>query len=99
MLHRIDWLVRHNAKNCKKGDEMEAQNTRNHLLQVGLRRIHAMGYASTGVKEILDDADAPKGSLYGPTADISGCMVGNLSLEMADHSDSIQSVVIAVETY
>jgi TetR/AcrR family transcriptional repressor of nem operon len=103
-----------------------------------------MGYASTGVKEILDDADVPKGSfyhyfpskeafarevlelyvreederagkilrdgkaaplkrlrryfeeliaVYGPTAEISGCMAGNLSLEMADHSDSIQSVL------
>src|SRR5260370_31964720 len=47
-----------------KGDEMELRNTRDHLLQVGLRRIHAMGYASTGVKEILDDADVPKGSFY-----------------------------------
>ena len=121
---------------------MEGQNTRDHLLQVGLRRIFANGYAATGVKEILDDADVPKGSfyhyfpskeafakevlelyvrdineraekilrngkaaplkrlrrfyeeliaVYGPTADISGCMAGNLSLEMADHSDSIQS--------
>jgi TetR/AcrR family transcriptional repressor of nem operon len=103
-----------------------------------------MGYASTGVKEILDEADVPKGSfyhhfaskedfakevlelyvrgeeeraekvlrdgkgsplkrlrryfeelidVYGPTATISGCMMGNLSLEMADHSDSIQSLL------
>jgi TetR/AcrR family transcriptional repressor of nem operon len=123
---------------------MQTQSTRDHLLQVGLRRIHAMGYASTGVKEILDDADVPKGSfyhyfpskeafakevlelyvrgeneragkilgdgkaaplkrlrryfeeliaVYGPTANSSGCMVGNLSLEMADHSDSIQSLL------
>jgi len=123
---------------------MESRNTRDHLLQVGLRRIHSMGYASTGVKEILDEADVPKGSfyhyfaskeafakevlelyvrgeneraekilrdgkgaplkrlrryfeeliaVYGPTAKISGCMVGNLSLEMADHSDSIQSLL------
>lgn len=123
---------------------METQSTRNHLLQVGLRRIHAMGYASTGVKEILDEADVPKGSfyhyfpskeafakevlalyvrgeseraekilrdgkaaplkrlrryfeeliaVYGPTGKISGCLVGNLSLEMADHSDSIQSLL------
>jgi TetR/AcrR family transcriptional repressor of nem operon len=123
---------------------METQNTRNHLLQVGLRRIHATGYAATGVKEILDDANVPKGSFYhyfaskevfakevlelyvrgenervekilyngkatplrrlrryfeeliavfGPTASISGCMLGNLSLEMADHSDSIQSLL------
>jgi TetR/AcrR family transcriptional repressor of nem operon len=103
-----------------------------------------MGYAATGVKEILDDADVPKGSfyhhfaskeafvkevlelyvrrevehadkvlrdgkgaplkrlrryfeeliaIYGPTAKISGCMLGNLSLEMADHSESIQSLL------
>jgi TetR/AcrR family transcriptional regulator, transcriptional repressor for nem operon len=123
---------------------MESRNTRDHLLQVGLRRIHSMGYASTGVKEILDDADVPKGSfyhyfaskeafanevlalyvrgemeraekmlrdgkgaplrrlrryfeeliaVYGPAAKISGCLIGNLSLEMADHSDSIQSLL------
>ena len=123
---------------------METQSTRENLLQVGLRRIHAMGYAATGVKEILDDADVPKGSfyhyfaskeefakevlalyvrgeseraerilrdgkaaplkrlrryfeeliaVYGPAAKVSGCMVGNLSLEMADHSDSIQSLL------
>jgi TetR/AcrR family transcriptional repressor of nem operon len=123
---------------------MEAKSTRDHLLQVGLRRIHAMGYESTGVKEILDEADVPKGSfyhhfaskeafakevlelyvrgeneraekilrdgkaaplrrlrryfeeliaVYGPTATVSGCMLGNLSLEMADHSESIQSLL------
>src|ERR1700732_1604152 len=123
---------------------MELRNTRAHLLQVGLQRIHSMGYAATGVKDILDEADVPKGSfyhyfpskeafakevlalyargenertekilrsgkgsplkrlrryfeelisVYGPTAKISGCLVGNLSLEMADHSDSIQSVL------
>jgi TetR/AcrR family transcriptional repressor of nem operon len=132
------------AKKSQRKNEMQTQGTRDHLLQVGLRRIHAMGYASTGVKEILDDADVPKGSfyhyfpskeafakevlelyvrgeneragkilgdgkaaplkrlrryfeeliaVYGPTANISGCMVGNLSLEMADHSDSIQSLL------
>ena len=123
---------------------MAIRNTRDHLLQVGLRRIHSMGYASTGVKEILDEADVPKGSfyhyfaskeafakdvlelyvrgeneraakilgdgkgaplkrlrryfeelitVYGPTAKISGCLVGNLSLEMAEHSDSVQSLL------
>ena len=123
---------------------MGIRNTRDHLLQVGLLRIRTMGYTSTGVKEILDEADVPKGSfyhhfaskedfakevlelyvrgeeeraekvlrdgkgsplkrlrryfeelidVYGPTATISGCMMGNLSLEMADHSDSIQSLL------
>jgi TetR/AcrR family transcriptional repressor of nem operon len=120
---------------------MEALNTRDHLLQVGLRRIRSMGYAATGVKEILDEAGIPKGSfyhyfpskevfaaevtrlyvqgevermqkllaegkaaplrrlrryfeelisVYGHTAEISGCLLGNLSLELADHSDAIQ---------
>jgi TetR/AcrR family transcriptional repressor of nem operon len=123
---------------------MKVRSTRDHLLQVGLRRIRSMGYASTGVQEILDEADVPKGSfyhhfaskeafvkevleryargeieraekilgngkaaplkrlrryfeeliaVYGPTARISGCLIGNLSLEMADHSDSIQSLL------
>lgn len=123
---------------------MGTQSTRDHLLQVGLRRIRAMGYASTGVKEILDEADVPKGSFYhyfpskeafakevlalyvhgekeraekilrdgkggpltrlrryfqelikvfGPTAPASGCLMGKLSLEIADHSDSIQSLL------
>jgi len=123
---------------------METPNTRDHLLQVGLRRIRAMGYASTGIKDILDEADVPKGSfyhyfpskeafatevleryvqgeseraekllleskasplkrlrryfeelisVYGHAASVSGCMLGNLSLELADHSDSIQSLL------
>ena len=123
---------------------MEVRSTRDHLLQIGLHQIRATGYASTGVKEILDEADVPKGSfyhhfaskeafakevlelyvrgeneraekilrdgkaaplkrlrryfqelisVYGPTAKISGCLIGNLSLEMADHSDSIQSLL------
>jgi len=123
---------------------METRNTRDQLLQVGLRRIRAMGYASAGVKEILDEADVPKGSFYhyfpskeafanevlklyvrgekeraeriladtkaaplkrlrryfqeliaafGATAPISGCMLGSLTLELADHSDSIRSLL------
>ncbi|MBV8552048.1 MAG: TetR family transcriptional regulator C-terminal domain-containing protein [Acidobacteriaceae bacterium] len=123
---------------------MEIRDTRDHLLQVGLRRIRAMGYAATGVKEILDEADVPKGSFYhyfpskevfarevlalyvrgereraekilrdgkgaplkrlrryfqelvdvfGSTDPVSGCLLGNLSLEIADHSDSIQSLL------
>jgi TetR/AcrR family transcriptional repressor of nem operon len=126
------------------GNAMEVRNTRDHLLQVGLRHLRAMGYSATGVKEILDDAEVPKGSfyhhfaskeafakevldlyvqgeneraqkllhngkaaplrrlrkyfeelisVYGPMAKVSGCLIGNLSLEVADHSDSIQSLL------
>lgn len=123
---------------------MQAQNTRDHLLEVGLKLIHSRGYASTGMKEILDEAKVPKGSfyhyfpskeayanevlklyaqgegergqrilsdrkiaplkrlrryfdelirVYGPNAEISGCMLGSLTLELADHSDSTQAVL------
>jgi TetR/AcrR family transcriptional regulator, transcriptional repressor for nem operon len=123
---------------------METPSTRDHLLQVGLRRIRSMGYASTGVKEILDEAEVPKGSfyhyftskeafarevlelyargeseraekilhegkaapikrlrryfeeliaVYGPVASGGGCLIGNLSLEMADQSDSLQALL------
>jgi TetR/AcrR family transcriptional regulator, transcriptional repressor for nem operon len=125
-------------------NELEVRNTRDRLLQVGLRHIRSMGYASTGVQEILNEADVPKGSfyhpftskeafaeevlklyvggekertekilrdgraaplkrlrryfeeliaVYGPAASISGCLIGNLSLEMAEHSDPIQSLL------
>jgi TetR/AcrR family transcriptional repressor of nem operon len=43
---------------------MAANLTREHLLEVGLERIHSTGYAATGVKEILDLAGVPKGSFY-----------------------------------
>src|SRR4051794_2988331 len=123
---------------------METRDTRHHLLQVGLRRIRAMGYASAGVQEILDEAGVPKGSFYhhfrskedfarevlalyvrgereraekilrdgkaaplprlrryfqeligvfGATPPLTGCLLGNLSPEMADHSDSMQPLL------
>jgi TetR/AcrR family transcriptional repressor of nem operon len=123
---------------------MAEQSTRERLIGVGLERIHTVGYASTGVKEILDIAGVPKGSfyhyfptkeafarevlqryvtrefervekilgekkvaplqrlrkyfdelisVYGPSGPIQGCLAGNLSLEMADHSDVLQSLL------
>jgi TetR/AcrR family transcriptional repressor of nem operon len=39
-------------------------DTRNNLLQVGLRMIHADGYAATGIQGIVDGADVPKASFY-----------------------------------
>jgi TetR/AcrR family transcriptional repressor of nem operon len=123
---------------------MTAQNTRDHLLEVGLKLIHSMGFNATGMKEILDTAKVPKGSfyhyfpskeayanevlrlyvqnetkrcgrifsdpslpplerlrnyfeelirVYGPEAETTGCLMGNLSLEMADHSDTTQALL------
>jgi TetR/AcrR family transcriptional repressor of nem operon len=125
---------------------MATQNTREHLIDVGLQLIHSTGYASTGVKEILDHAGVPKGSFYhyfsskeafaeavlaryaatetdravailgdtrirpikrvrkyfnellsifGQTGPITGCLVGNLSLEVADQSPVLQQQLSA----
>jgi TetR/AcrR family transcriptional repressor of nem operon len=118
------------------------QTTREHLIEIGLQRIHKFGYAATGVKEILDLAGVPKGSfyhyfpskeafaqevlqryssiefqrcetilgddrlpplkrlrkyfnelisVYGQRGPITGCLFGNMSVEVAEHSSSIQS--------
>ncbi len=109
---------------------------------MGLPRIHANGYAATGVKEVLEAADVPKGSfyhyfpskeafarevldlyaseevrrakaslmnknasplqrleryfreliaVYGRKGPIPGCLLGNMSLEVAEHSPAIQA--------
>ncbi len=39
-------------------------DTRSNLVQAGLRRIHAEGYAATGIQGIVEGADTPKGSFY-----------------------------------
>src|ERR1700746_424970 len=43
---------------------MAMQTTREHLIEIGLQRIHKTGYSGTGVTEILDLAGVPKGSFY-----------------------------------
>jgi TetR/AcrR family transcriptional regulator, transcriptional repressor for nem operon len=126
---------------------MATLSTREHLLEVGLKRLRSTGYTATGVKEILDLASVPKGSfyhyfpskeafagevfqlyaegeirraehilgdrkvaplkrlrryfeelisVYGQSAEISGCLVGSLSLEVADHSQKLQTQIQSV---
>jgi TetR/AcrR family transcriptional regulator, transcriptional repressor for nem operon len=116
-------------------------NTREHLLEVGLRQLRATGYTATGVKEVLDLAQVPKGSfyhyfpskeafvgelferyangegeraqrflgdtsipplrrlrtyfeelisVYGQPGEAAGCLVGAMSLEVADHIPKLQ---------
>jgi TetR/AcrR family transcriptional regulator, transcriptional repressor for nem operon len=43
---------------------MAKLSTRDHLLQVGLERLHEHGYTATGIQEILESAGVPKGSFY-----------------------------------
>jgi TetR/AcrR family transcriptional regulator, transcriptional repressor for nem operon len=125
---------------------MSKQPTREHLIDVGLELIRAAGYTATGINQILQSADVPKGSFYhhfsskdefvmevirryaageqeraerllgdtsvsplkrlrryfrdliatygrqgGPM--ISGCLLGNLSLEVAGQNDEIRSLL------
>jgi TetR/AcrR family transcriptional regulator, transcriptional repressor for nem operon len=123
---------------------MVVQTTREHLIEIGLQRIHKIGYAATGVKEILDLAGVPKGSfyhyfpskeafaqevlrqyasreaqrwetilgddklpplkrlrkyfnelvsVYGQRGPISGCLMGQMSVEVAEQSPIIQSLL------
>ncbi|WP_027184191.1 TetR/AcrR family transcriptional regulator [Desulfovibrio inopinatus] len=39
-------------------------NTRQRILETGARLIHKKGFNHTGIKEILDACDVPKGSFY-----------------------------------
>lgn len=123
--------------------------TREHLLEVGLRQLRSTGYTATGVKEVLDLAQVPKGSFYhyfpskeafvaelferyalqegeraqrifgdtavsplkrlrkyfeelvsvaGQRGEITGCLVGAMSLEVADHSPKLQAKLQSMYT-
>ncbi len=116
--------------------------TREHLLEVGLKQLRANGYTATGVKELLDLAQVPKGSFYhyfpskeafvaelferysvqereraqrilgdssispikrlrtyfeelfcvsGQRGEVTGCLVGAMSIEVADHNSKLQA--------
>lgn len=39
-------------------------DTRNNLVQAGLRMFHSEGYAATGIQGIVESAGVPKGSFY-----------------------------------
>jgi len=116
-------------------------NVRENLLRLGMKMLHEEGYTATGIKDIVDAAQVPKGSFYNyfenkevfgkeaidlyfesalpklrellcdentpplerlrsyfearaqgfRAADYSrGCLLGNFSLEVADHSPLIR---------
>jgi TetR/AcrR family transcriptional repressor of nem operon len=43
---------------------MSKETTRENLISVGLRLIRSAGYTATGINQILEAADVPKGSFY-----------------------------------
>ena len=128
---------------------VSATPTREHLLEVGLRQLRSTGYTATGVKEVLDLAQVPKGSFYhyfpskeafvgelleryalqegaraqrifgdvsisplkrlrlyfeelflvaGQRGEITGCLVGGMSLEIADHNPKLQAQLESMYT-
>jgi TetR/AcrR family transcriptional repressor of nem operon len=123
--------------------------TREHLLEVGLKQLRSTGYTATGVKEVLNLAQVPKGSFYhyfpskeafvaelferyskgegeraqrllgdasiaplkrlrtyfeelcsvnGHKGEGTGCLVGSMSLEVADHIPKLQAQLEAMYT-
>lgn len=51
------------TKNSPK-PKTKTLSTRDHLIEVGLELMRKHGYGATGVQEILNAADVPKGSFY-----------------------------------
>ncbi|QWW69787.1 TetR/AcrR family transcriptional regulator [Rhizobium sp. WYJ-E13] len=51
------------AKPARRGPKPNAQ-TRQKLIEAGLKEIHANGFAATGIQKIVDDINVPKGSFY-----------------------------------
>ena len=43
---------------------MAKQTTRENLIEVGLQLIRSSGYTATGINQVLEAADVPKGSFY-----------------------------------
>jgi TetR/AcrR family transcriptional regulator, transcriptional repressor for nem operon len=43
---------------------MGKQTTKENLIEVGLRLIRSAGYTATGINQVLEAADVPKGSFY-----------------------------------
>ena len=43
---------------------MKQGTTRDHLISTGLKVLHARGFHATGVQDITDAAQVPKGSFY-----------------------------------
>jgi TetR/AcrR family transcriptional repressor of nem operon len=60
---------------------------RDSILQAGLRRIHAEGYAATGIQSIVEGADVPKGTFYNhfPSKEAFGAeVIGTYSARAQD---------------
>jgi len=71
---------------------MAAKPTRDHLIDVGLKLMHQHGYNATGLTEILNAAEVPKGSFYhhfGSKEDFAGAALERFVTREAEHCGAV----------
>jgi TetR/AcrR family transcriptional regulator, transcriptional repressor for nem operon len=70
----------------------KSKSTREHLIDVGLDLMHQHGYQATGVMEILNAANVPKGSFYhhfGSKEDFAAAALEKYVARAAEHSAAV----------
>jgi TetR/AcrR family transcriptional regulator, transcriptional repressor for nem operon len=73
---------------------MATKSTRDHLIDVGLGLMHRHGYNATGLSEILQAADVPKGSFYhhfDSKEDFAAATLERYTTREAEHAAAVLS--------
>jgi TetR/AcrR family transcriptional repressor of nem operon len=73
---------------------MSARSTRDHLIDVGLDLMHRHGFNATGLTEILQAADVPKGSFYhffGSKEEFAAAALEKYAAQKAEHIAAVLS--------
>ena len=71
---------------------MATKSTRDHLIEVGVGLMHQNGYNATGLTDILQAADVPKGSFYhhfGSKEDFAAAALEKYGMRERDHAAAI----------
>ena len=71
---------------------MATKSTREHLIDVGLGLMHRNGYNATGLTDILEAADVPKGSFYhhfGSKEDFAGAALEEYAMREREHTVAV----------
>ena len=71
---------------------MATKSTRDHLIDTGLKLMHQQGYNATGLTEILQAADVPKGSFYhhfGSKEDFAAAALERYTTREAKHAATV----------
>jgi len=71
---------------------MSTRSTRDHLVDVGLDLMHRHGFNATGLTDILQAADVPKGSFYhffGSKEEFAGAALERYVAQKAEHAAGV----------